>query len=126
LEELKVLNKPNLLVLNQCDLLDNERRRDLEMRFPGAIFTSALTGEGLDDLKERIFGLLDEEAEEITLKLPAEREETGRILSELARHGRILHQDFAPGETGEHPILCVQAKLAKRWFELVGVEEYVS
>ena len=123
LDELKVLDKPNLLILNQCDLLDAERRRDLEMRFPGAIFTSALTGEGLDDLKERIFGLLDEEADELALELPAEKEETGRILSELARHGRILNQDFASDETGEHPVLCVQAKLAKRWFELVGVKE---
>ncbi|HEX8464113.1 MAG TPA: GTPase HflX [Abditibacterium sp.] len=121
LDELKVLDKPNLLVLNQSDLLSKESRADLEMRFPKAVFTSALTGDGLDNLKERIFQLLDEEAEELSLELLAEREETGKVLAELARHGRILQQDFASDETGEHPILCVKARLAKRWFELVGV-----
>lgn len=121
LEELKVFDKPHLLVLNQCDLLSDERRRDLEMQYPNAIFTSALTGEGLDELKERIFRLLDDEAEDIAIELPAERESTGKVLAELARHGRILSQDFASDETGEHPVLCVKAKLAKRWWELVGV-----
>ncbi len=126
LEELKVHEKPSLLILNQCDLLDAERRHELEKRYPDAIFTSALTGEGLDDLKERIFQLLDDEAAEIALELPAEREETGKILSELARHGRILSQDFASDTSGEHPILCVQAKLAKRWFDLVGVHDFLA
>ncbi|MBW3637277.1 MAG: GTPase HflX [Armatimonadetes bacterium] len=126
LEELGVFDKPHLLVLNQCDLLSAEARRDLELHYPHAIFTSALSGEGLDDLKERIFQLLDEEASEITLELPAEREETGKVLAELARHGRILGQDFASDQSGEHPILCVKAKLAKRWWELVGVENYMS
>ncbi len=126
LEELKVHEKPSLLVLNQCDLLDADRRRDLEVRYPDAIFTSALTGEGLGELKERIFRLLDDEAQEIALELPAEREETGKILAELARHGRILGQDFASDESGEHPVLCVQAKLAQRWFESVGVDDYLS
>jgi GTP-binding protein HflX len=126
LTELKVFNKPHLMVLNQCDLLDNDKRRDLEMSYPDAIFTSALTGEGLDELKERIFKLLDDEAEEIALELPAEREETGKVLAQLARHGRVLSQDFASDESGEHPVLCIKAKLAKQWWELVGVRDYVS
>lgn len=126
LNELEVFNKPHLLVLNQCDLLSDEKRRELELLYPDAIFTSALTGEGLDDLKERIFQLLDEQAEEISLELPAEREETGKVLAQLARHGRILQQEFASDSTGEHPILCIKAKLARQWWDLVGVNQYVS
>lgn len=126
LDELEVLNKPHLLVLNQSDLLSEEARRDLELRFPQAVFTSALTGEGLDELKERIFRLLDEEAVPIALELPAERAQSGKVLAELARHGRILSQDFAAGEDGQQPILCVHAKLAKRWFELVGVDDFLE
>ncbi len=125
LEELKVIDKPQLLVLNQCDLLDENRRAELELHHPEAVFTSALTGEGLETLKERIFGLLDDEAREIALELPAERESTGKILAELARHGRVVSQDFASDETGEHPVLCVKAKLAPRWFDLVGVSDLV-
>jgi len=125
LDELEVGDKPQLLVLNQSDKLDVERRDDLERRYPDAIFTSALTGEGLDELRERIFRLLDDSAETIALELPAERERTGRVLAQIARHGRILKQDFAQTDEGE-TILCVQARLAKRWWELAGVERFFS
>jgi GTP-binding protein HflX len=129
LTELKVLDKPHLLVLNQCDLLSPERRIDLERRFPEAIFTSALTGEGLDELRERIFQLLDEEAVEIALELPAERADSGKILSEIARHGRVLAQDWSTADDSESeatPVLCVRARLAQRWWELAGVEPYLT
>jgi len=125
LDELKVGDKPQLLVLNQADKLDSERRDDLERRYPDAIFTSALTGDGLDELRERIFRLLDDSAETISLELPAEREQTGRVLAQIARHGRILKQEAAQTEDG-HTVLCVQARLAKRWWELAGVERWMA
>ena len=124
LEELEVLNKPHLLVLNQCDLISPQRRAELEMTHPGAIFTSALTGEGLDDLREAIFKLLDSEAQEIALELPAANEQTGKILAQIARHGRITSQNWDE-EGGENPILCVQARLAPRWFELCEIERFL-
>ena len=124
LDELKVGDKPQLLVLNQADKLDTERRDDLERRFPDAIFTSAVTGEGLDILRERIFRLLDDSAETISLELPAHQEKTGRVLSQIARHGRILKQDFSQTDAGE-TVLCVEARLAKRWWELAGVEGFM-
>jgi len=123
LEELKVLEKPHLLVLNQCDLLEPALRLDLERRYPDAIFTSALTGEGLDELRERIFALLDEEAEELQLNLPATAEWSGRILSELARHGRILHQDWSDTGDGSAPRLHIKVRLARRWWEFVGLRK---
>ncbi len=123
LDELKVGDKPQLLVLNQADKLTIERRDELERRFPEAVFTSALTGEGLDALRERIFRLLDDSAETIALELPAERSQTGRILAQIARHGRILRHDFAVTESGE-TVLCVEARLAKRWWELAEVEGF--
>ncbi len=120
---MEVLNTPHLLVLNQCDRLDADTRADLDLRFPDAIFTSALTGQGLDDLKERIFKLLDAEAEEIELKMDATDPETGKIISKLARHGRILSQNYVAAENdGARPELLVQARLARKWWELVGVE----
>ena len=128
LTELKVLEKPHLLVLNQCDLLSSERRTDLQRRYPDALFTSALTGEGLDELRERVFQLLDEEAVEIALELPASRADSGKILSEIARHGRVLAQDWSTSEEadGAEPVLCVRARLARRWWELAGVEPFLE
>ncbi len=125
LDELKVGDKPQLLVLNQADKLDVERRDDLERRFPDAIFTSAVTGEGLDVLRERIFRLLDDSAETISLELPAEQAQTGRVLSQIARHGRVLKQEFSQTDTGE-TVLCIEARLAKRWWELAGVEAFMQ
>ncbi len=126
LDELEVLDTPHLLVLNQCDLLDAERRAELAHRYPDAVFTSALTGEGLNDLKEAIFQLLDEQAQDIALELPAASEKTGKILAQIALHGRILGQDWSNEGDGTNPLLCVQARLAKRWWELAGVEPYLQ
>ena len=126
LEELEVLDTPHLLVLNQCDLLEAERRAELAHRYPNAVFTSALTGEGLNDLKEAIFKLLDEQAETIALELPAANEQTGKIMAQIALHGRILNQDWANEGDGTNPILCVEARLARRWWELAGVEPYLG
>src|SRR5919108_1246664 len=42
--------RPRLLALNKIDLLDDERRRELSFRFPGAVQVSGATGEGLDEL----------------------------------------------------------------------------
>lgn len=122
LGELKVLDKPHLMVLNQCDLLDAGRRLDLERTYPEAVFTSALTGEGLEDLKEAIFKLLDSEAETVDLLLEATDQSSGRVLAELARHGRVLHQQWTTPTGEEQPQLQVRALLARRWWELVGME----
>ncbi|BCM90499.1 GTPase HflX [Abditibacteriota bacterium] len=125
LDELNVRDKPSLLVLNQADKLTPERRDDLERRYPDAVFTSALTGQGLDVLRERIFRLLDDSAETIALELPAERQQTGRIMAQIARHGRILKQDFATTDEGK-TVICVEARLAKRWWELAEVEAFLQ
>jgi GTPase len=54
LEEIKAGDTPRLLVLNKADLLDDERRRELRFRHPEAILVSAATGEGLEELGERV------------------------------------------------------------------------
>ncbi len=54
LDETGAGERPRLLALNKVDLLDDERRRELSFRFPGAAQVSAATGEGLDDLREAI------------------------------------------------------------------------
>jgi GTP-binding protein HflX len=126
LDELKVLDRPHLLVLNQCDLLNEERRGSLELRFPEAVFTSALTGQGLDDLRERIYALLDEQAETIELTLSADDSASGKTLAQLARHGRILSQEWTSVHPDLPPQLQVRARLARQWWELLGVKELLK
>src|SRR4051812_21422145 len=54
LEEIHADDQPHLLVLNKADLLDEERRRELGFRHPEGVLLSAVTGEGLDELRDRI------------------------------------------------------------------------
>jgi GTP-binding protein HflX len=117
LNELQVLDTPHLLVLNQCDRLSPEARTELSHRYPHGIFTSALTGEGLLDLHNAIKELLDEQALNCVFRIDTSDEEAGRVLADLARHGRVLEQEWVENSEsdGAHPILRVKAKLARRW-----------
>ena len=54
LEEIGAGEAPRLLVLNKVDLLDEEQRQELRLRHPGALLVSGSSGEGLEELGERI------------------------------------------------------------------------
>src|SRR5438105_3451900 len=54
LSEIGADDRPRLPVLNKVDLLDDERRRELSFRHGDAVQVSAITGEGLDDLREAV------------------------------------------------------------------------
>ena len=54
LHEIGADEVPVELVLNKIDLVDPLGRRRLANRFPGALQVAAATGEGLDELRERI------------------------------------------------------------------------
>ena len=45
---------PRLLILNKADALDPERREELRFAHPDGVPVSALTGEGIEELGERI------------------------------------------------------------------------
>jgi GTP-binding protein HflX len=68
------------LVLNKIDRLDEVGRRRLANRFPGAPQVSAVTGEGLDELRERIADKFAGRFESVRLLLPYE---DGARLAEL-------------------------------------------
>ena len=53
LEEIGAGERPRLLVLNKIDLLDEEARDELRLRYPDAMLVSGVTGEGLEELGAR-------------------------------------------------------------------------
>ena len=71
---------PMELVLNKVDELDPLGRRRLANRFPGAVQVSARTGEGLDELRERIAERFGERFEAVRLLIPYDE---GARLAEL-------------------------------------------
>jgi len=54
LGELGVAGKPTIEVFNKIDLLNQEEIERLKRQFPAAVFVSALTGEGIENLLAKI------------------------------------------------------------------------
>lgn len=123
LGELNVAATPQILVLNQCDRLNAEERSALRVRFSDAVQTSALSGEGLGDLKERILQLLESGDVEIELEIPAPQ--SGKVLADLSHHGRLLAQHWSTPESGSQASVRVQARLSPRWIRALKLRRFV-
>jgi GTPase len=80
LDEIGAGDQPRLLVLNKADAIDDERREELRFRHPEGILVSALTGEGLDVLGERVERAFRETLRNVDLLLPFDQ---GGRLAEL-------------------------------------------
>jgi len=86
LEELGALEIPTIQVLNKVDLLDEEGKGELRRRFPGAVLTSTLSGEGLEELREKMSSRLAA-SRTMQLLLPHEK---GELLALLYRSARVM------------------------------------
>jgi GTPase len=82
--------QPRLLVLNKADAIDGERRRELAFRHPEAVLVSALTGEGLDVLGERIAAEFERTLRDVELLVPFSE---GGTLSELHDYAGDLERE---------------------------------
>jgi GTPase len=80
LAEIDAGDQPRLLVYNKLDLLDSEARRDLLVGVPDAIGVSAETGEGIDQLRDRIEAAFVDTLRAVELLVPYS---SGARLSEL-------------------------------------------
>jgi len=70
LEEIGAGGKPRLLVLNKADLLDEEARSEALLRHPDAVLVSALSGEGIEALCERVERAFEDTLAEVELLVP--------------------------------------------------------
>jgi len=106
LEEIEALDIPQLLVLNKIDRVDEVGRRRIANRNPQAVQVSALTGEGLDLLKQRVAEFFADRYVDVQLLLPHDH---GRELSALYETGAPItsREDSAAG-------VLVSARLPRR------------
>jgi len=110
LEEIGAGDKPRILVLNKADRLDDERRRELAFRRADAALVSAITGEGLDDLRERIAAEFERTLRDVELLVPFSE---GGTLSEL--HDVAGDLDRTDTEDGVHVHARIPAVVAERY-----------
>jgi len=106
LHEIGAAELPSLLVLNKVDRLDPLARRRLANRFPNALQISALSGEGLADLRARIAEHFAERFEEVRLLLPYDE---GARLAELYSLGTPVDE-----RRDEPEGVFVRARLPRR------------
>jgi len=95
LEEIGAGERPRLLVLNKADAIDADRREELRFHHPDGILVSALTGEGLDDLGERIERAFRETLRSVDLLLPFDQ--GGRLAELHEMAGDLDREDTAEG-----------------------------
>jgi len=95
LEEIGVGDQPRLLVLNKADVIDADRREELRFRHPEGVLVSALTGEGLEPLAERIEEAFRATLRPVDLLLPFE--EGGRLAELHDVAGDLDRTDTAEG-----------------------------
>ena len=106
LHEIGADDVPVELVLNKIDRVDPLARRRLSNRFPGALQISAVTGEGVEELRERVAALFADRFEDVRLLLPYEE---GGKLAELYALGAPIDER----EDTESGVL-VRARLPQR------------
>ncbi len=85
-------SRRELLAFNKVDLPEEESSRAyLEREFPQASFISAKTGEGVEDLKEKIAANIIKQRYRIKIHLPYSE---GKLLSEIQERGDIESADY--------------------------------
>ena len=105
LVEIGAADLPRELVLNKVDALDPLARRRLENRFPGSLQISALTGDGVEELRARIADRFADRFEPVRLLVPYEE---GGKLAELYALGAPI-EERTDGPDG----VLVQARLPR-------------
>ncbi|WP_226435753.1 GTPase HflX [Rhodococcus yananensis] len=87
LRESEVPPPPELIVVNKVDAADPVVLTQLRGLLPDAAFVSAHTGEGIDDLRERLAGLVEDPDVEVKVLVPYTR---GDLLARIHSDGQIL------------------------------------
>ncbi len=89
LEQIGASTIPSEIVLNKIDRLDADGRAHLANRLPGAIQVSALTGEGLDEVRQHVAALFADRFDDVRLLVPYA---AGKALSDLYALGAPIDE----------------------------------
>jgi GTP-binding protein HflX len=107
LSEVGAEKVPALEVFNKWDLVDEAERTRLRALYPGALFLSATTGEGRDDLLSAMEARLALGTTRVTFEFADSDEDRARI-SQLYRVGRILRHVATDGQ------VTIEAEIPRR------------
>ncbi|MBB2942336.1 GTP-binding protein HflX [Actinoplanes lutulentus] len=78
---------PELLVVNKVDAADEETKLRLKRTWPDAVFVSARSGAGIEELHKAIADRLPRPAVDLTILLPYDR---GDLVARVHRSGQVI------------------------------------
>ncbi|MCK0092171.1 GTPase HflX [Rhodococcus sp. HNM0563] len=90
---------PELIVVNKVDAADPVTLTQLRGLLTDSVFVSAHTGEGVDELRERLGRMLEDPDVEVKVLVPYTR---GDLLSRIHSDGQILHSAHEADGTRVH------------------------
>jgi GTP-binding protein HflX len=96
LTEIGAGDVPEVLALNKMDLLPEMGRARAQRRFPGGVPVSAVTGDGLVELLQRVDAVLPSPPVEVDLLVPYDRQE---IVARLYREAEVGSSEAGPDGT---------------------------
>ena len=105
---------PEIVVFNKSDLVDDDTRLVLRGLEPSAIFASARSGEGVDELLLRISEIIPQPSVELHLLVPFDR---GDVVARLHDRARVLDTHYDGSGTRLHVLVTEEQR--------AGVEEFV-
>jgi GTP-binding protein HflX len=120
LHEIGADDVPREVVLNKIDRVDPLGRKRLANRFPDSLQISAVTGEGLDELRARIAQRFGDRFEDVRLLLPYEE---GGKLAELYALGAPI-EERQDTEEGVYIRARLQRKDARRFASYLIADSY--
>ena len=109
LDEIGAGERLTLTVFNKIDLLDSVDRLSFRRRYSEAVLFSAQTGEGLDDLVDRI--AREAAATDVLLSADIPYRE-GALIMLVHEQGTLLHEEYL--EDGVRIVVKLPARIAPR------------
>ncbi|WP_108248579.1 GTPase HflX [Planctomonas deserti] len=100
--EVDARDVPELIVFNKSDLVSEDDLMALRGLVPNAVFVSARTGAGIDELRERISALLPRPSVEVNALIPFDR---GDLVTQVHDRQRVLSIDYEEGGTRVHALV---------------------
>ena len=95
-EEQNAERPRELLVINKIDAADPVVLTELHHALPDAVFVSAVTGQGVDELLERITQIVASGDTEVTLSVPYSR---GDVVSRVHAEGAVVEEEHTQDGT---------------------------
>lgn len=109
LDEIGCVNRPRLMALNKIDAV--KERIELQAllhEFEDSVAISARTGEGLEELKEKIEVHMDMGLPEAEIRVPTASASSGGVKATVRRSGKILE------EVAEDGVLIMRVRLKEK------------